>query len=52
MIDLAQLRRTIEAAPENGDAATVTRGFLEQVERELSTARSQTVPAVQDGTKP
>jgi len=38
MIDLVQLRATIAAAPE-GTAATVTRRFLEQVEREISEGR-------------
>lgn len=38
-IDLDQLRQTIAVAPE-GTAATVTRRFLEQVERELTQGRA------------
>lgn len=37
-IDLDQLRQTIAAAPD-GTAATVTRRFLQQVERELTQGR-------------
>lgn len=37
-IDLNQLRRTIAAAPD-GTAATVTKRFLQQVERELAEGR-------------
>ena len=38
LIDISKLRRTIAASPE-GTAATVTRRFLEQVERELTEGR-------------
>lgn len=40
MIDLQQIRRTIEAAPEGGRAAVVKRSWLEEVERELADGRA------------
>lgn len=39
-IDMAELRRTIEAAPLDGAAAGVSRAWLEQVERELREGRA------------
>lgn len=35
MVDLDLLKRTITAAPREGDAAIVTRAWLEEVEKNL-----------------
>jgi hypothetical protein len=39
-IDMAALRRTIEAAPVGGEGAIVSRRWLEQVERQLLAAQA------------
>lgn len=40
MIDLDRIRSIISSAPQDGDAATVTRGFLEAVVAEVSAGRA------------